>query len=306
MKKILITGGAGFIGSHLAEELAKQGYQVVIFDNLRTGKFKNLYDIPHQFITGDIRDYPTLLKTAQGCEVIYHLAALTSVMESVRNIDECISINLHGTINVLKAAYENKVKKLIFASSAAVYGETLELPKTESMRPEPKSPYAITKMDGEYYCHLFRESFGLPTVCARFFNVFGERQDPFSAYASAIPIFITKVLKKEPITIFGDGTQTRDFIYVKDIVKSLILLKDYGLGVYNLGYGKTIDINTLVMMICKILNSDVSIQYQPERLGEIKHSYASAAKIENLGFKPDYTLEEGLKRVCSNLKVCNF
>jgi UDP-glucose 4-epimerase len=297
MPKVLITGGAGFIGSHLAEELVKQDYQVVIYDNLRTGKIQNLVGIPHQLINDDVRNLTTLAKAVQGCEAVFHLAALTSVVESMENIDECISINLHGALNVLKAARENKVKKVVFASSAAVYGESPELPKIESMRLEPKSPYAITKVDGEYYCNLFHESFAVPTVCTRFFNVFGERQDPHSAYASAIPMFIAKALKNESITIYGDGTQTRDFVYVKDIVKALLLLKENGSGVYNLGYGKAIDLNTLVVMIRSLLHSDAPIQYKPERPGEIKHSYASIAKIESLGFKPGYTLEEGLNRM---------
>jgi UDP-glucose 4-epimerase len=301
--KVLVTGGAGFIGSHLTEELVRQGYQVLVFDNLRTGKIQNLNGIPHRFIEGDVRNYATLVEAVHGCEMVFHLAALTSVAESMRNIDECIAINLNGTLNVLKAARENQVKKLVFASSAAVYGESPDLPKTEAMRLEPKSPYAITKADGEFYCNLFHESFGLPTVCARFFNVFGERQDPHSAYASAIPIFIARALKNEPVVIYGDGTQTRDFVYVKDIVKALLLLKDHGFGVYNIGYGKTIDLNTLVALIRSLIHSDAPIRYEPERPGEIKHSYASAAKIETLGFKPDYTLDEGLNRTIQGIGI---
>lgn len=296
MPKVLITGGAGFIGGHLAEELAKQGYNVVIYDNLRTGKIQNLNGFSYSFIKDDVCNYEALVEAVSGCEEVFHLAALTGVVESMTNIEECLTINLYGTLNVLNAARKNGVKKLVFASSAAVYGESPELPKTETMRLEPKSPYAISKVDGEYYCNLFYESFGLPTVCARFFNVFGERQDPHSAYASAIPIFITRALKNEPITIYGNGNQTRDFIYVKDIVKALLFLKDHGSGVYNLGYGKALDINTLVAIIRRFVHSESPIRFVPERQGEIKHSYAAISQIQSLGFKPDYTLEEGLER----------
>jgi UDP-glucose 4-epimerase len=306
MSKVLITGGSGFIGGHLTEELVKQGYQVIVYDSLRTGKTQNLNGIPHRFIEGDICNYATLVKAVRDCEIVFHLAALTSVAESMANIDECVAINLHGTLNILKASRENQVKKLVFASSAAVYGESPDLPKTETMRLDPKSPYAITKADGEFYCNLFHESFGLPTVCARFFNVFGERQDPHSDYASAIPIFIARALKNEPVIIYGDGTQTRDFVYVKDIVKALLLLKDHGFGVYNIGYGKTIDLNTLVALIRSLIHFDATIQYEPERSGEIKHSYASVAKIKSLGFKPDYTLEDGLKRTIQEFKKYNI
>lgn len=297
MAKILITGGAGFIGSHLAEELVRQGNEIVIIDNLRTGKLESLSNIGHTFVNGDIRDYAVLKSALEGCSCVYHLAALTSVVESMDKIEECISINLQGTLNVLKAVQENGVKKVCFASSAAVYGDSPELPKTETMRLDPKSPYAITKADGEYYCNLYNDFLGVATVSARFFNVFGERQDPNSAYASAIPIFIKKALGNEPITIYGDGTQTRDFIYVKDIVKALIfLMESSGFGVYNIGYGVKIDINSLVNLIKKSVGSNSGISFLPERAGEIRHSFASVAKLMDLGFKPDYALKDGLMR----------
>ncbi|NLW48200.1 MAG: SDR family NAD(P)-dependent oxidoreductase [Firmicutes bacterium] len=297
MAKILITGGAGFIGSHLAEELARQGNELVIIDNLRTGKLVNLSNIGHTFINADIRDYAVLKSALEGCSSVYHLAALTSVVESMDKIEECVSINLQGALNVLKAVRENGVKKICFASSAAVYGDSPELPKIETMRLDPQSPYAITKVDGEYYCNLYKDFYGVATVSARFFNVFGERQDPNSAYASAIPIFIRKALSNEPINIYGDGTQTRDFIYVKDIVKALIfLMENNSAGVYNIGYGSKIDINSLVNLIKELVGSDSAIRYLPERAGEIRHSFASVKKLMDLGFKPDYALKDGLTR----------
>ncbi len=296
MSKILITGGAGFIGSHLAAELARQGNHVTIYDNLLTGRPDNLSGIPHTLIQGDIRDLDHLNAAVRDCEIVFHLAALTSVTESMANLDEYLAVNLMGTLNVLKAAKNNHIKKVIFASSAAVYGDSPELPKSEEMRLNPQSPYAITKADGEYYCDLFNAHFGLATVSARFFNVFGERQDPNSSYAAAIPIFISKGIRNQPIVIYGDGTQTRDFIYVKDLVGALILLMNKGTGVYNIGYGQTINVNTMVGMIQCILNSASKINYAAERPGEIKHSYSSIVKLTTLGFHPKFSLETGLQR----------
>jgi UDP-glucose 4-epimerase len=296
MPNIFITGGAGFIGSHLAEELAHHGNNITIYDNLLTGRLDNLSEIPHTFIQGDIRNLDLLVEALQDCDIVFHLAALTSVTESMANMDEYLAVNLMGTINVLKAAKANKVKKLILASSAAVYGDSDELPKEENMKLAPKSPYAITKIDGEYYCGLFNDFYGLPTVCARFFNVFGERQAEDSPYSAAIPIFISKMLRNETISIYGDGTQTRDLVYVKNVVRALILLMGQGTGVYNIGSGQIIDINSLVHKIFQILNSHPAVRYIPERPGEIKHSYASIEKLTALGFQPDFSLEEGLTR----------
>lgn len=305
MPNILITGGAGFIGSHLAEKLTEQGNEITIYDNLLTGKPDNLSLIPHTFIQGDIRNLDLLTAAARNCDIVFHLAALTSVTESMANMDEYLAVNLMGTINVLKAAKAGRAKKLIFASSAAVYGDSPELPKTENMRPAPKSPYAITKTGGEYYCNLFNDFYGLPTVCARFFNVFGERQAEDSPYSAAIPIFVSKALQNDVISIYGDGTQTRDLVYVKNVVKALILLMDQGTGVYNIGSGQTIDINSLVRKIIHIVNGNPAVRYIPERPGEIKHSSASIEKLTALGFQPDFSLEEGLIRTVGFFKEKN-
>lgn len=302
MSNILITGGAGFIGSHLAEELARQGNKITIYDNLLTGRLDNLSKVPHTFIQGDIRNLEHLTATVQDCDMVFHLAALTSVTQSMVNMDEYLEVNLIGTINVLKAAKAGRVKKLILASSAAVYGDSDELPKVENMRLAPKSPYAITKIDGEYYCSLFNDFYGLPTACARFFNVFGERQAEDSPYSAAIPIFVSKALQNDVVSIYGDGTQTRDLVYVKNVVKALSLLMEQGTGVYNIGSGRTIDINSLVKKIFQILNLNPAVRYIPERPGEIKHSYASIEKITMLGFKSNFSLEEGLIRTIDYFK----
>jgi len=303
-RRLFITGGAGFIGSHLAEELSRQGHQVVVYDNLRTGSRMNLSGIPHEYIDGDVRDYALLLASMTGCDAVFHLAALTSVAESMENIDECIEINVQGTVNILKAARQNKLKKCVFASSAAVYGDSPVVPKTEDMIPQPKSPYAITKLDGEYYCELFRQYFGLSTVCARFFNVFGERQDPRSAYAAAIPIFMSNALRHEPVSVYGDGAQTRDFIYIKDIVKAMLFLMDNGEGSINIGYGKQITVNQLVTTIQAIFHSPAEVIHVAERPGEIRHSYASVLKLSSLGFQPLHTLDEGLQRTADYFISC--
>lgn len=294
--KFLITGGAGFIGSHLAEELIARGHQVIIYDNLRTGQLKNLNNLPVKLAIEDILNYRALSMAMQGCVGVFHLAALTSVVESMERFDEYLAVNLQGSINVLKSAVENKVKKVVFASSAAVYGDSPELPKREDMALHPKSPYAITKLDSEFFSAFFSESRKLPTVCGRFFNVFGERQALDSPYAAAIPIFITNCLKGAPVLIYGDGNQTRDFIYVKDLVKAFMLLMEKGLGVYNIGYGKAVTVNRLVTMIRHYLNSVSEIHYLPQRPGEILNSYAAIDKLVLLGFQPEFSLEQGLYR----------
>ncbi len=296
MKKVLVTGGAGFIGSHLIEELNNANVQVVVYDNLTTGSLNNIKGLSYSFVEADILNKDKLIESLKGCEEIYHLAAATSVIESMSNPEKYNQINTLGTINILQAALECGVKKVVMASSAAVYGDSPQLPKHEGLTPDPQSPYAVSKLDGEYYCRIFDNSQGLQTSCARFFNVFGERQDPQSAYAAAIPVFISKIMNNEPVQIFGDGEQTRDFIYVKDVVKALVFLMDNSRGVYNIGYGKTITVNSLVDLLCSITEKQGEKKYMPKRPGEIKHSYASVDKITKLGFSPAYTLEKGLEK----------
>ncbi|KMQ65385.1 hypothetical protein ACM46_05635 [Chryseobacterium angstadtii] len=294
MKKYLITGGAGFIGSHIAEELSKNGHHVIVLDNLRTGFKKNLEGLDVEFINGDIRDKNLLFKYAQEASTIFHLAALVSVPESLINISECIDINTHGTINVLEAAKRNYGCKVILSSSAANYGDDPILPKIESMAPKPMTPYAISKLDGEYYLNMYQKQWQIPTASLRYFNVFGSRQNPDSAYAAAVPIFINKALKNEPITIYGDGNQTRDFIYVKDIVRANIFASEKGDSIYNIALGHSTSIIELAKKIIEITNSKSPIVFLEERAGDIKHSTADTSKFQQLGFKPLYSLDQAL------------
>ena len=293
--RVLITGGAGFIGSHLAEYFQGKA-QVRVLDNLRTGYLKNLEGFDVEFIRGDVRDRETVRKAMEGVDYVFHLAALISVPESMVKISECVDINVNGLLTVLEEAAQAKVKKLCFSTSAAIYGDNPEVPKRETMFPEPKSPYAITKLDGEYYCGMFTQTGRLQTACLRYFNVFGPRQDPKSAYAAAVPIFTAKAVAGEPITIFGDGEQTRDFIYVKDIVAANVFMATHDFtGVYNIAYGKRITINDLVALIKNVTRSQSEVVHLPERAGDVKHSMAAIDKLKATGFVPQYDFDTGMK-----------
>jgi len=294
MDKYLITGGAGFIGSHIAEQLSSHGYEVVVLDSLRTGFKRNILNLNVQSVEGSILDKALLAELAQGTKAIFHLAALVSVPESLEKIEDCISINTMGTINVLEAAKQNQDCKVVLSSSAANYGDDPELPKVESMIPKPMTPYSITKLDGEYYLKMYQEQWGVPTTSLRYFNVFGPRQNPKSAYAAAVPIFIEKALRNEPLTIYGDGQQTRDFIYVKDVVKANIHASLVGDETYNVALGQSTSILQLAENIIDITNSKSQIKYLAERPGDIKHSQADVTKFKKLGFRPEYSLEEAL------------
>ena len=295
MKKILITGGSGFIGSHIAE-LAQGRYQVRILDNFRTGRRSNLDGLDCELIEGSITCPETVKRAVEGVDYIFHLAALVSVPESMSKITECIDINCNGMINLMEAASSAGVKRLIFSSSAATYGDNPVSPKTEDMVPEPKSPYAITKLDGEYYCRMFHDTGRLSTAAFRYFNVFGPRQDPGSAYAAAVPIFISKALKNEDITIFGDGGQTRDFVFVKDIASANLYLAEHDFtGVYNMAYGQKITIQELAERIIRLTNSNSKIIHAPERPGDIRHSLACVDKIKSTGFSGTWDFDRGLE-----------
>jgi UDP-glucose 4-epimerase len=223
--KYLVTGGAGFVGSHIADALIERGHQVVVLDNLSSGHRENLADVIAriEFIEGDIRDPETCLKAAEGCDGIFHEAALVSVPDSINRPRDNHDINITGTLNILEAARKQGVKRVVFASSAAVYGDNPDLPKREDMLPEPKSPYALAKLTGEYYLKVYAECYGLETVALRYFNVFGSRQDPSSMYSGVISIFSERIKKGLPITIYGDGRQTRDFVNVRDVVSANLL-----------------------------------------------------------------------------------
>ena len=294
--RILVTGGAGFIGSHIVEHYNTKA-EVRVLDNLRSGYKENLAGFDVEFIEGSITDREIVKKAVKGVDYVFHLAAMISVPESMEKPAECVEINTQGTLNVLQEAASAGVKKLCFSSSAANYGDNPTVPKLETMIPEPKSPYAVTKLDGEYYCGIFAGEGWLKTACMRYFNVFGPRQDPGSQYAAAIPIFIHKALRNESITIFGDGEQTRDFIYVKDIVAANVYLaENEHTGVYNVAYGKRQTINDIAKKIIKLTQSSSEIQYAPTRAGDVKHSQASVDKILATGFTPTASFDEGLSK----------
>ena len=294
--RVLVTGGAGFIGSHIVEHFQGKA-DVRVLDNLRTGYLKNLEGLEHEFIEGSITDREVVKKAVEGVDYIFHMAAMISVPESMDKPIECVDINCTGTLVVLEEAAKAGVKKMCFSSSAANYGDNPVVPKIETMLPEPKSPYAITKLDGEYYCDMFSREGKLATGVMRYFNVFGPRQDPGSAYAAAVPIFIDKAAKGETITIFGDGEQTRDFIYVKDIVAANVFLamNDTEPGFFNVAYGGRLTINDLAKKIIELTSSASKIAYAEERAGDVKHSMASVDKITAAGFKPTSSFDEGLQ-----------
>lgn len=295
--KILITGGAGFIGSHIAEFYSNQNHNVVVYDNLSSGSKQNIKHLKNiELIEDDILNYKRLSKSLKGCDKVFHMAALVSVPESMKNPELTNRINIDGFLNVLKAMTANFVKKIVFASSAAVYGASEICPKRLDMMPEPISPYAITKLIGEYYLNYFALNYGIQGVTSRFFNVFGERQSPDSQYAAAVPIFIKKAIFQQPITIYGDGEQTRDFIYVKDLVNYLDYLSENGKGIYNIGYGQVITINQLVKKIISLTKSSSHIIYEPPRIGDVKYSFADVQNLEKIS--KDLKLigfEKGLK-----------
>ncbi len=288
----MVTGGAGFIGSHIAEYYKNN--DVIVFDNLRTGFKDNIKNFNVRFVNASVTDYNKLKKWMKGVDYVFHLAALISVSESILKPVETEKINTQGTLNVLNAARECRAKKVVLSSSSAVYGDNPVLPKKENMLPEPKSPYAVSKLSGEYYLKIYSHDFNVPTAVLRYFNVFGPRQNPNSQYAAVIPAFISKALKDEDIIIFGDGEQTRDFIYVKEVVKAGVLAAEKGDSIYNAALGKCITINKLAQKIVKLTNSKSEIIHQEVRPGDIKHSYADISKLKFLGFKPGYDFDDAL------------
>jgi len=294
--KILVTGGAGFIGSHIVEHF--QGLaEVRVLDNLRSGFQHNLAGLQHEFIEGSILDRERVRRAVSGVDHVFHLAAMISVPESMQKPVECNELNTTGTLVVLEEAARAGVKKLVFSTSAAIYGDNPVTPKVETMLPEPKSPYAITKLDGEYYCDLFAREGRLQTACLRYFNVFGPRQDPKSQYAAAVPIFIDRAVKQEAITIHGDGEQTRDFIYVKDIVaaNAFFATQSSATGVFNVAYGQRITINDLAWTICELTGSRSEIKHTAPRAGDVKHSLAAIDKLRAAGFQPTSNFAAGLR-----------
>jgi len=298
----LVSGGAGFIGSNLVEALARGGHSVRVLDNFATGKRENLssFDGTVELIEGDIRSYHTVREALQGIEVVFHQAALPSVPRSVRDPLTSNAVNVDGTLNILYAAKDAGVKRVIYASSSSVYGDTPELPKHEGMRPNPQSPYAVSKLAAEQYCGVFARLYGLETFALRYFNVFGPRQDPTSQYSAVIPKFIRAILAGEKPVIYGDGEQTRDFTFVANVVDANLRAASAptARGVaMNCACHDRISLNQLVAEINAIMGTSVQPLYQGPRPGDIKHSFAAVdlAKQE-IGYTPSVPFKEGLKK----------
>lgn len=298
--RFVVTGGAGFIGSHIADALVHRGDEVVILDNLFSGKMENIHHLQDNksvtFIRGSITDDQCLEQACRGADGIFHEAAITSVPRSVKDPVASNEANVSGTLNVLVAAQKYGVKKILYASSSSVYGDTPTLPKREDMVPNPKSPYAVTKLTGEYYLNVFEELYGIKTVSLRYFNVFGPRQDPKSEYSAVIPKFITRIMRKESPIIYGDGSQTRDFTFVRDVVQANLRAMDSPAhGVFNVAYENRISLTELAHTIMKTLGEDIPITFEPSRPGDIHDSLAaiSAAK-KAFGYKPEFTVKTGL------------
>jgi len=294
--RILVTGGAGFIGRHIAEYFQDRA-EVRVLDNLHCGFKSNLSGLECQLIVGSILDRHLVRETMRGVDFVFHVAAMVSVQESVQKPKECAEINAEGTAIVLEEAARARAKKLIFSSSAAIYGDNPVIPKIESMPAEPKSPYAESKYEGERHCRAFTDNGRLATVSLRYFNVFGPYQDARSEYTAAVPGFIVKAIGNKPITIFGDGRQTRDLIYIKDVVaaNAFFALESHATGVFNVACGRQISVTDLALTIRNLMQSSSAIEYCAERSGEVKHSVASMDKTQAAGFRPVCDLAEGLR-----------
>jgi nucleoside-diphosphate-sugar epimerase len=297
--KVLVTGGAGFIGSNLAERLLADGHDTHVLDDLSTGHARN---VPAKavFHRASILDDAQLRKAMQGAEVVYHEAALGSVPRSVAEPVLSHEVNLTGTLRVLEAARALGVRKIVFAASSSAYGDTPTLPKHEGMVPAPLSPYAVTKLAAEHYCAAYTKVYGLRTTALRYFNVYGPRQDPNGAYAAVIPKFILSALKGEPLTIHGDGSQSRDFTYVADVVQANVLAAQDGKSdgqMMNIGAAGRTDLNELATEILQLAGSKSKIAHGPPRAGDVHDSQASLERARDLlGYRPAVALPEGLKR----------
>lgn len=310
MALYLVTGGAGFIGSNIVEELVKRGDKVRVLDNFATGKRENLVPFMDkiELIEGDIRSYHIVREAMQGVDFILHQAALPSVPRSIKDPITTNEVNVTGVLHILDAAKDAKVKRVVFASSSSIYGDVDVLPKTEDMLPRPLSPYAVSKYSGERYCQVFTKLYGLETVCLRYFNVFGPRQDPASQYSAVIPKFIKTIKSGESPVIFGDGEQSRDFTYIENVVQANLLAcekgdEDITGEVFNIACGKRITVNEMVKSIKKLLNSDVEIKYNKQRMGDVKHSLANIGKAQQfLGYRVLVDFNEGLKRLVDSFK----
>jgi UDP-glucose 4-epimerase len=299
-KKYLVTGGAGFIGSHLSRALIERGDKVVILDSLESGKVSNIADLLEsenlEFIEDSILHESRLISICSGIDGIFHLAALVSVQRSIDDPELNHRINVDGFFSVLEVARKSRINKMVLASSAALYGNSYSPPHYESLQAVPLSPYAVGKYTSEVYSSVYSALYGVNVVCLRFFNVYGPNQDPSSPYSGVISKFMEEVSTGKDIIIFGDGEQTRDFVYVLDVVQALLLSMDSNLfGVFNVGTGIPTTINHLSHQIIKTSGSKVKVIHREQREGEVRYSYADISKARSeLGFNPEYTLEKGL------------
>lgn len=304
MHSYLVTGGAGFIGSHLVAALVQRDdpSEVRVLDNFATGFRENLAPVADriQVIEGDLRDFETVCRAVQDVQVIYHQAALPSVERSVKNPLDSNGANITGTLNLLTAARDAHVRRVVLASSSSVYGNSPSLPKDESMTPEPLSPYAVTKLTGELYARVFAQLYGLETVCLRYFNVFGPRQDPTTQYAGAIAKFMTCALRGNPYPVFGDGEQSRDFTYVENVVQANLLAATapiQGHALMNIACGERASLNRIVAILNELTGQALPADYFPPRAGDVRHSLASIARArDTLGYVPRVGLREGLEK----------
>ena len=306
--KFLVTGGAGFIGSNISKKLVEKGHSVRVLDNFSTGNAKNLDAIINEIelIDGDIRDFWVVSKAVDGIDYILHQAALPSVPRSVENPLTSNVVNIDGTLNLLEAAKNAGVKKFVMASSSSVYGDAIELPKHEGMRPSPLSPYAVTKLTNEYYLKVYWELYKFPTVALRYFNIFGPQQDPNSAYAAVFPKFIEALLTGKQPMVFGDGEQSRDFTYIDNCVQANILAAtnpDIKGDYFNVACGGQYTLNETLDILREIIGVDIQAIYKDERAGDIKHSYATINKLEAFGYKPEVEFKEGVRRTVEYYKA---
>ena len=300
--RYLVTGGAGFIGSNTVDELVRRGHSVVVLDDLSSGKEENLAEIRSKitFVKGSITDLEAVQKAIHQAEYVIHLAARTSVPRSVKDPLETNKINVEGTLNVLVAARDNKVKRVVFSASSSVYGETPTLPKSEAMQPQPISPYGVSKYAGELYAQTFGRCYGLETVSLRYFNIFGPRQDPDSPYSGVLSRFAAAFLEEQPPVVYGDGEQTRDFTYVDNAVQANLLACEAPSApgaVFNVGTGTRVSLNQTLEQFQRISGKKLEVKYEPAREGDIRDSHADITKArEVLGYEPSVMFEEGLER----------
>jgi UDP-glucose 4-epimerase len=302
MAQYLVTGGAGFIGSHIAEALVKRGERVRVLDDLSTGSLANIEPIRPgvEFVRGDITDLAAVRQAVESVDVVFHEAALASVSRSVEDPAATHKVCATGTLNVLIAARDAKVRRVVYAASSSAYGNTEVLPTHEEQPPHPLSPYAAAKLTGEHYCSAFHEVYGLDTVCLRYFNVFGPRQDPTSPYSAVIPLFIATMLAGKEPTIFGDGHQSRDFTYVENVVQANLLAAEANAAagkVYNVANGARASLLDLITAINATLGTRILARHDTARPGDVRHSQADISRARHqLGYDPPVGLEEGLRR----------